>query len=250
MTIEKKLDEVHRLLGEIRALQRSQESEERKRRQEEGEGLLLGPIWARTMLKWWKWQARWRVKWRPVPLDSERPEGLECSDCGLEWVKDPDGFSKNTWGRNKDRLAEGVRRKEKPIVCVKCTEVRKMKEEEVDSWIASLRVVACKGCKKTLAAAELSVSQLNKSVHRRRCVWPALPNTLQNKIRPGGKRQAVGYRAYLWSAKELSELLDGHAEDLLGLGVDSEGRRPVRQDIVYLSLAKPRLVVLPSRFRP
>ena len=62
MTIEKKLDEVHRLLGEIRALQRSQESEERKRRQEEGEGLLLGPIWARTMLEWWKWQARWRVK--------------------------------------------------------------------------------------------------------------------------------------------------------------------------------------------
>ena len=81
-------------------------------------------------------------------------------------------------------------------------------------------------------------------------MWPALPNTLQNKIRPGGKRQAVGYRAYLWSAKELSELLDGHAEDLLGLRVDSEGRRPVRQDIVYLSLAKPRLVVLPSRFRP
>ena len=65
MTIEKKLDEVHRLWGEIKALQRSQESEERKRRQEEGEGLLPGPIWARTMLKWWKWQARWRVKMAP-----------------------------------------------------------------------------------------------------------------------------------------------------------------------------------------
>ena len=191
VTIEKKLDEVHRLLGEIRALQRSQESEERKRRQEEGEGLLLGPIWARTMLKWWKWQARWRVKWRPVPLDSERPEGLECSDCGLEWVKDPDGFSKNTWGRNKDRLAEGVRRKEKPIVCVKCTEVRKMKEEEVDSWIASLRVVACKGCKKTLTAAELRISQLNKSVHRRRCVACAAEHAAEQNQARG---QATGSR--------------------------------------------------------
>ena len=77
-----------------------------ERRQEEGKGLLLGPIWARTMLKWWKRQARWRVKWRLVPLDSdERPEELECSDCGLEWTKDPDSFSKNTRGRNEDRLA-------------------------------------------------------------------------------------------------------------------------------------------------
>ena len=130
-------------------------------------------------------------KWRPVPLDSERPEGLECSDCGLEWVKDPDGFSKNTWGRNKDRLAEGVRRKEKPIVCVKCTEVRKMKEEEVDSWIASLRVVACKGCKKTLAAAELSVSQLNKSVHRRRCEECAAKHAAEQNQARG---QAAGSR--------------------------------------------------------
>ena len=124
-----------------------------------------------------------------------------------------------------------------------------MKEEEVDSWISSLRVVACMDCKMTLTAAELSISHLNTSVHQRRCA-NALPNTLPNKIRPGGKRQAVGYRAYLWSAKELSELLDGHAEYLLGLWVDSEGRRPIRQYIVYPSLAKPRLVVLPSRLRP
>ena len=41
-----------------------------------------------------------------------------------------------------------------------------------------------------------------------------------------------------------SELLDGRAEDLLGLGVESEVRRPIRQDIVYLNLAKPRLVDL------
>ena len=45
-------------------------------------------------------------------------------------------------------------------------------------------------------------------------------------------------------------LLDGHAEDLIGSGVDSDVRRPIRQDIVYLNIAKPWLVVLPSRPRP
>lgn len=45
-------------------------------------------------------------------------------------------------------------------------------------------------------------------------------------------------------------LLDGHADDLIGSGVDSEVRRPIRQDIVYLNIAKPWLVVLPSRPRP
>ena len=122
------------------------------------------------MIKWWKRQARWRVKWRPVPLDAdERPEELECSDCGLEWAKDPDSFANNTWGRNEDRLAECVRRKEKPIVCAKCTDVGNMEEEYVDSWIYSLMVVSCMDCKKTLTAAELSISQLNKSVHQLRC---------------------------------------------------------------------------------
>ena len=38
-------------------------------------------------------------------------------------------------------------------------------------------------------------------------------------------------------------LLDGHADDLIGSGVDSEVRRPIRQDIVYLKLAKPWPVV-------
>ena len=66
-----------------------------------------------------------------------------------------------------------------------------MKEEEVDSWIASLRVVACKGCKKSLTAAELRISQLNKSAHRRRCEeCVAEPAAEQNQARG----QATGSR--------------------------------------------------------
>ena len=66
-----------------------------------------------------------------------------------------------------------------------------MKEEEVDSWIASLRVVACKGCKKTLTAAELSISQLNKSVHRRRCEECAAKHAAEQNQARG---QAAGSR--------------------------------------------------------
>ena len=66
-----------------------------------------------------------------------------------------------------------------------------MKEEEVDSWIASLRVVACMDCKKILTAAELSISQLNKSVHRRRCVACAAEHAAEQNQARG---QATGSR--------------------------------------------------------
>ena len=66
-----------------------------------------------------------------------------------------------------------------------------MKEEEVDSWIVSLRVVACKGCKKILTAAELSISQLNKSVHQRRCEECAAKHVAEQNQARG---QAAGSR--------------------------------------------------------
>ena len=80
----------------------------------------------------------------------------------------PEAFSRNVRSRYRDLLA-GIERNGRPIFCGMCTEVRKVREEEADAWVASLRRIMCRDCDKILSAEELSATQRKKSLANRRC---------------------------------------------------------------------------------
>ena len=63
----------------------------------------------------------------------------------------------------------GIQRNGRPIFCGTCTDSRRIREEEADAWVASLRKTTCMDCDTILVAEELSITQRKESLANRRC---------------------------------------------------------------------------------